>query len=140
MRTIGLAAVAAALDLSWPADAAAQAANAPVRCEVRTFDEIARRPAASSGKLFCAEVYAAWSGRTARIVERPGAARSSGDLSVFATIRTRSLLRDLSETPRRYYVEGIIRAQLPCFAAGAGECVPYRRPITLDLIRADIRP
>lgn len=109
------------------------------RCTLHSFNEIEQNPVGASGKRFCAEVYAVKRERWVQILENPSGDLSPDHLSVAATIMTRSLLTNLSDKPRRYYIEGIVHPQLPCFAKGGGECVPFLHPVMVDLIKADPR-
>ncbi len=135
----GFRVVIAAAFLFVPASCSAQRVNSATDCTLGSFKEIAQNPAGASGKRFCAEIYAVRDGRTVRILENPSAGPQPDGLSVFATTRTRSLLTNVGDEPRRYYIEAIVHPQLPCFVRGGGECVPYLRPVTLDLVKSDPR-
>jgi hypothetical protein len=107
-------------------------------CTLHSFKEITQDPVGAAGERFCAEVYALKRERIVEILEKPGGS-SADDLTVAATIKTRSLLTNLSDEPRRYYIEGIAHPQLPCFVKGGGACVPFLHPVTIDLIKAESR-
>jgi len=132
--------VAASAFLFLPSACSARRVDTASECTVRSFKEIADDPAGTEGKRFCGEVYAVQRERYVGILEGPRDDSSSpGDPSVRATIKTRGLLTNLAKEPRRYYIEGIVHPQLPCFVKGAGECVPFLHPVTIDLIKAEPR-
>jgi hypothetical protein len=124
------------LSLYFLSACATTASRDRAECELAQIEEVIENPVSSVGKLLCGEVFAVRYGRTVRILSSPKEMPPSDDLTFL--VRNSALLLGLSETPRRFYVEAIIRPQLPCFTRSKSEarCVPYDRPIHVEILTA----
>lgn len=111
------------------------------RCTVRSIDEVARDPMRYSEALFCGEVYIVAYERTARVLNA-GEAPPLDDPTMLVTSATRGLLRDLSTTPSRFYIEARIDPQVQCFlpSESGEDCSPYLRPVSIHILLAHRRP
>lgn len=80
-------------------------------------------------------------GRVVHVVQNANEFPPPTDLALLVTLDSRSKLTGVSEKPKLFYVEAILNPQLPCFEAteGDGECVPFRRPVYMRVVRAQLR-
>ena len=111
------------------------------RCAVTQIDELLADPVRYAGQRFCGEVFAVQPERVTYLL-RSAEDMPPEDVALLVTTRSRPLLTGLSETPARYYVEARVDPQSECFVpSGSGEeCVPWRRPVFMHVIRARERP
>lgn len=111
-------------------------------CTVHRFEEVVRDPIAHSDKVFCGEAFILESGRTVRILATREQMPPSNDLAFLVTARSRSRLKGLSAVPRRFYLEARIDPVEQCFLpSGSDEdCAPFRRPVYIQIFRAQPRP
>jgi hypothetical protein len=126
----------------FAAACATTSGNGDSRCTVRSIDDVERDPLRYSEAVFCGDVYVVTYDRLARVLKNADESPTSSDLTMLVTSSSRGLLRDLSTTPSRFYIRARLRPQEQCFVPSASgeECVPFSRPVFVNVLSAHSRP
>jgi hypothetical protein len=117
-------------------------AKPETKCDQFDIDELTINPLDFSGKIFCGEARLVEYGRTVRLLPKQDGTLPSNDLAFLVTIKSRKLLPQLSDTPKKYYLEAMIVPQRQCFlqSKSGEDCSPFRRPVFIHIRRAHLRP
>lgn len=137
-KMIGALLLATSIMSSVVEDGGAHSTKVASRCEINNFNEVKRNPLTYAGKLFCGYVFIIQHSREIRILANANDSASSSDLVFLVTSASMTKLRGGFLNPRRYYIEARIDPQLPCFEPSGGDedCSPFRRPVSVHLLRA----
>lgn len=108
------------------------------RCGVASIETLAQNPLLFNGQVFCGRVFVVEYGRTVRILRHATEMPPSRDLTFLVAMDTADKLAGLSQSPILYHLEARIDVQSECFSGAPEdeECVPYRRPVFMHILRA----
>src|SRR4028118_2306669 len=110
-----------------------------VRCDVRSLEQVFSDPLAYDGQRFCGAAIAFAEGRSLKLFPVGHDLVERNDIVAFPGERIETALRRGNPTrPFEIYVEGRIRPMRDCFlrpvqADGTWTCVPFRRPIDIEV-------
>lgn len=113
-----------------------------VRCEMRSLKEIFSRPTDAIGQTFCGWVKAISESRAVKLF--PAEDALPQDRTDILLLPNRSAKEELMKRIQTngetiVYVEGIITAESKCFTDTEVSCLPYRRPLTIEVSRMVMR-
>jgi hypothetical protein len=111
------------------------------RCTTTSLASVTQDPLKHAGGRFCGLAFVREHVRTVRILER-AADEPSYDIALLITSATRPKLGKLRPGTNAFYLEARVDPQRECFAPPADngeQCVPFKRPIFFDILRAERR-
>lgn len=128
----------AVLFLPFTALSFAAPARYHTHCGVESIETLAQNPLRFNGQVFCGRVFVVEYGRTVRILRHEREMPPSRDLTFLVAMDTARRLSGLSQSPILYHLEARIDVQSECFSGAPEdeECVPYRRPVFMHILRA----
>lgn len=113
------------------------------RCEITSATQAFEAPLAVNGKRFCGLVLAVHQGRNLELYspDMP-LPEDRYDLVIVPTTDTsEGIIRQIPDGgTARLYVEGSLEVDPACFDGSGTACLPYRRPIEIDISDYRIRP
>ena len=113
------------------------------RCNVTDLAELFRNPPLYEGKRFCGTAVAYRHSRVLEIFPEGEPPKDRFDTAMFLSRRADIKVRERLQSAESIliYIEGAVRLQKPCYREHpeGDTCVPYKRPIDLQVTRLEFR-